>query len=130
MPRGAKYGGKDFQKGNSFSKGYGRPKVPDDVKEARKMNANEFTRILNKYIGMTISDLIKTSKDPATTAFDLLVIKIVTEAVRHGNLSYFNCLVDRLIGKVAERHHHTGSMHAAIMSAIHQIEEKDDIRDV
>lgn len=101
MARGKKTGGKDFVPGNVHGKG--RPKVPDDVKEARKLNQVEFERVANKYLYLTRDELKEAAEDPDTTVIELLVSSIIVKAVEKGDQMRLEFLLNRLIGRVVDR---------------------------
>lgn len=101
MARGKKTGGKDFAPGNSHGKG--RPKVPEDVKEARKLNQVEFERVANKYLYLTRDELKASLAAPATTVVELLVGSIIGQAVQKGDHTRMEFLLNRLIGRVVDR---------------------------
>ena len=86
----------------------GRPPLPDDVKEARKLTKIEFERIANKYIHMTRAELKVAAKEPEATAMDRMVIKIIVDAVKFGKIYNIEFLLDRLVGKVIEKRELTG----------------------
>ena len=101
--------GRPFQKGNDASKGKGRPPVPVDLKQARSLNRVELERTLNKYIYMTLTELDGAWANPNTTALDRMVMGVVREAIKDGDVARFNFLLERLVGKVKEppqEHHH------------------------
>ena len=50
MAKGKKSGGKDWTPGNG---GPGRPKLPEDVREIKKLNIAEMERILNHCMAST-----------------------------------------------------------------------------
>lgn len=46
-----------FNKGNSFGKGNGRPSVPQDIKDARKVNREKLENCLHEYLHKSLRDL-------------------------------------------------------------------------
>ena len=98
-----------FKPGQSGNPG-GRPKLPEDIKEARKLNKVEFERILNKYIHMTGPEIKAVMKDPGTPALDMMILRLIRSAARIGSLATLDFVLDRLIGKVAEPVELSGSL--------------------
>ncbi len=101
MAKGKKTGGRDFQPGNSG--GPGQPKIPEEIREARKLNRLEFERILNKYIYVQLGDLHKIIKDPTTPVIDGVVCKILVKGFNDGDPRRLEFVIDRLIGKIKEQ---------------------------
>lgn len=95
MAKGKKTGGKSFKKGESGNPN-GRPSLPDDVKEAREINKIELERILNKYIHMTFKQIQKVCADDATPVLDLMICKIIGEAIKKGDQVKLGFILDRL----------------------------------
>lgn len=126
MPRGLKVGGRDFQKGNQASKGHGRPRVPDHVREARKLDSAKFLELINKYVHSTRAELTEKVKDPETPAMELIVIKVIVEAINSGSLAYFSTITDRLVGKVPDRHQFSGSLHGALVQAMQELDDENE----
>lgn len=102
MAKGKKTGGRNFKPGQS-----GNPKgpatIPADIKAARELSKIEFERIANKYLFMTKNEITAAAMNAETPALELLVGSIVHKAVVEGDERRLNFLLDRLIGKVAER---------------------------
>lgn len=99
MAKGFKTGGRNWKKGES-----GNPKggvrLPPEVREARRMNQVEFERVANRYLCWTKNELATARADPMTPAFDLLIINLIMEGIFEGDPKRFNCIMERLIGKV------------------------------
>lgn len=96
---GVKTGGRDFKPGECGNPN-GRPRVPDDLKKARKANKVEVERILNEYAHLTLSELKERMNDPATTVMELLLAKIITEGIKKGDQMKLNFIWDRTAGPV------------------------------
>ncbi len=100
--KGKKTGGRNWKLGQSGNPA-GRIKIPDDVKEARKFNAAEATRIITKYLYMNSSELELAITDPETPAMELMLAKIIKKSAEAGDHFRLNFLLDRTIGKVTEK---------------------------
>lgn len=77
--------------------------LPPELKEARLMNANKVEETLYKYMSSPLETLQAVMKDPTTPAMDLVVIKILTEAIRTGDHNRLDFLLTRTIGKSIDR---------------------------
>jgi len=80
--------------------GPGRPVIPELVKESRSLNGVAFEEIIQKYLYTTKDELKKIVKSTNTPAIELVLIKIIMEAI-DGRFLFTNLLMDRLWGKVA-----------------------------
>jgi len=80
-----------------------RRNLPQDIKDARLMNANEFENIIYKCLSMNKEQLTEIFKNPLTPAKDLVVIKILTKAIETGDHTRLNFLLERTIGKVVDK---------------------------
>lgn len=90
-----------FKPGNKAAKGKGRPPVPPEVKAARDLNRNEFTRLVTELFYLTEWEL-KAVERSATTP---QIKKIVCSMIRHaqkGNDRALKLLLERTIGPVPE----------------------------
>lgn len=95
MAKGKKTGGRDFKKGVSGNPG-GSPKIPDDLKEARKLSRIEMERVLNRYIHMTKSEIIRAAQDPLTPALELMIASLISKGTNEGDYRRISFLLDRL----------------------------------
>ena len=98
-------------------------KVPPEVKEARLVHSIKFEEIVYKYMNCTAEELQVKARDKATPAIDLVVIKILSNAITKGDLPSLNLLLERTIGKVTDKLDLraavvTGSLHERIMQEI------------
>lgn len=99
MAKGKKTGGRDIKPGEVRNP-HGRPKLPEHVKKAKRLNKGRFIEILNEHIMSTAPQLKSKIDDPSTPALELCVIKILFEAIKGGDHKRFEFILDRLIGKV------------------------------
>lgn len=119
-----KTGGRNFAPGHKFGKG--APRVPEDIKQLRKLNKEELERILNKYIDMTREELKCAEKDPETKSFDLMIISTVQKAVLHGDYKRINFLLERLVGKVKEQIEVSGNANVALVKVLEKYKEEKE----
>jgi N,N'-diacetyllegionaminate synthase len=83
--------------------------VPPEVAKARKLNANDVTILITRLFRMSLVELQEMMNDPKATTMELIVGKIVAQAIKHGDYSRVNALWDRSIGKVTDKIHHSVS---------------------
>lgn len=74
--------------------------MPDDIREARKLNKIELERVLNEYIYMTLSEIQIRANKTDTPAIEVLLAKILGEGIKRGDEKRLGFLLDRLIGPV------------------------------
>lgn len=124
MAKGRKTGGRDFVPGQSGNPA-GKPPTPEDVKNARKENTSEVTRILTKHLAMSRDQLAGVVRNPATTSMELLVAGILLKAITAGDHSRAQFIFDRAFGKVPDvQAIGVGqSVHAALVNAIRGLGE-------
>lgn len=101
MAKGKKTGGRDFKPG--WEGGNGRPRVPEDIKEARKITTIEVERILTELMSMSPSELVQIKQNPKSTMLELMIHSILVNAVNKGDQQRLDFLLQRLIGKVKEK---------------------------
>lgn len=93
---------KPFEKGNRMNPG-GKPKVPDDIKEMRKLTSVELERIINKLIHSDISELSLMLKEKKDTVIVLMVARLLHDVLSKGDHQKYSLMVDRLVGKIKEQ---------------------------
>jgi hypothetical protein len=86
--------------------------LPEDIKQIRKLNRDDFERILNKFLGLDITKMTMILKDPTTTILELMVGKICLEAIKTGDQVRLSFILDRLLGKVPSNLNISGSSDA------------------
>jgi len=125
MAKGKKTGGRDWKPGESGNPS-GRPPLPEHLKGVKKMNKHQFESILNKYIHLSLNELIELLKGGDLPAIEAMVVKVLTEAVRKGDEKRLNFVLDRLIGKVQENFKVEGDPYANLMKIISDRKETND----
>jgi len=98
VAKSKKTGGRDWKPGERGNPA-GRPPVPADVKEARRLNQVELERVMNKYLYMSMRRLERKKEDSRTRGIDRIVIGIILKGTK-GNVPCLNILAERLVGKV------------------------------
>lgn len=77
--------------------------MPDDIKEARKLNRIELERVLNEYIYLNKSEIMARVKANDTPALEVMIGTIIAKAATSGDHTRLNFLLDRLVGKSPEQ---------------------------
>jgi len=91
-----------FKPGVSGNSG-GRPKLPEDIKEARKISQFEFERIVNRYLFMTDAEFTEDLARPEATKFERLVGGIIDKAIKKKDEKKAEWILSRTLGKMRER---------------------------
>ncbi len=92
---------KRFKPGQSGNPG-GRPKTPEDIREARRLNQAELERTVNRLLFCTREELQTIVKDPKTPMLEVMVASIMAQAATKGDQLRLEFVLARLIGKVKE----------------------------
>lgn len=101
MTQGRKTGGRDFQPGHKLAKG--RPLIPDDLKEVKKLTPDIAERMLIKFMGMSMDEIKATAEDPTTPALHKIVCQIIVKAAEYGDTQRMEFLFNRTIGRVLDK---------------------------
>lgn len=99
---GVKTGGRNWVKGQSGNPS-GGPTLPREIRDARALTKLEFERLANQYLYLTPEETAARLADPSTKNIDRVVTAIIGAAIEHGDEKRLNFLLDRLIGKVADK---------------------------
>lgn len=100
MPKGVP----GFKKGHSFGKG--RPKKPEEVRQAEKVSKNEVMLCLSKFMRLSQSELLTISEDPTRPAMEVWIAKVCTLGIEKGDQFRLDFIFNRLIGKVTDKIEH------------------------
>lgn len=97
--------GKDdhkWKKGANDNPG-GKPKLPADVKAYKKFTYVESVKILSIACWMTKEEMFDRISDPNTPLIELAILSNFAMAIKNGDSTRLNMILDRVIGKVTER---------------------------
>lgn len=109
MPRGKKFGGRDFQPGHK--KVGGRVAMSPELKAAKKFCKESFQQAVNKLTGMTLEELkayvletpgVTDPSKPKATMLERMVAGQIQAAAR-GKTTPFSFLMDRMVGPVKQQ---------------------------
>lgn len=87
--------------------GPGKPKLPADVIEARKLNQAEAVRLLNRFNSFTQDELVAFCKDGSNKVLEMMVARLMLKGIKDGTPTNLTFLFDRLIGKVKDQVEHS-----------------------
>jgi hypothetical protein len=90
-----------FTKGNTFGI-KGRTPVDADLKAARKLTSLEAEKIINKYLNLSLEELQKAANDIRLNVHEILVARILYEAIKKGDHIKLDWIYNRLFGKPKE----------------------------
>lgn len=96
-----------FKKGAPSGNPNGRPNLPEELKQAKKLNRFRMEEALNKFLTWPTEDLIRYSEDASNPVLEMIVAKILVGAGKTADHMKLNFIFDRLIGKVTEKVEHT-----------------------
>lgn len=86
----------------------GRP--PDALNAAmKKLTKQELEDVASMIIKGSIADLEILMKNKQTTVLKAMIAGVAIKTIKSGDSSALNALLDRLVGKVKDHLHHSGS---------------------
>lgn len=98
-----------FKLGNNANP-HGRPKVPEELKQMRRLTGEKFLKMMNKYLFMNAKELAATAKDDINIpSIELCLISIIQECRKKGDYSRLEFFVNRLIGSVKLKIDHSST---------------------
>lgn len=77
----------------------GRPVMPSELKEAKRLTFIDFQNLVYKYLEYTQEELKEVLAAPHTTAKDALIASVMAKAIFHGDVTRFEWLLVRIFGK-------------------------------
>lgn len=99
MAKGKKTGGRDFQPGHKLAKG--APKLPDWVKEARRLTTEKFVDALHALCDLPTETVKQIAEDESLPVKSSIMANWLS-AARHNDKDR-QSLFDRLFGKVTDK---------------------------
>lgn len=93
--------GTPFKLGNPG--GPGRPKLPEEIKEARKFTAHEVEILFTRFIQMTREELAAVKTNPESTLLELIMHSIFTHGINKGDQVRLEFVLNRIIGKAPDK---------------------------
>ncbi len=93
--------GRPIQKGQVLNP-TGRPPIPEELKEMRKLTRASFQLYMNKYIHMSVDELEMLAADKKLPAIEKMVMAVVLRAIKDADTTRLNFLAENLLGKLKE----------------------------
>lgn len=115
-----------FKKGNQASRGSttnGRPALEPEIIQAKMLNRNILTALINKYIFLTPDQISAARHSLETQSIDHMIINIIVRAVQHGDIARLNWLVEQLCGKIPIKIETPQSFHSMLVQKIEEIRQ-------
>lgn len=94
--------GRPFPAGTSGNPG-GRPKLPEELKHAKRITQIELERVLNEFLFLTTPELNERLSSSSATQIERIVGVLIERAAETGDHQRLGFLLDRLVGRVADR---------------------------
>lgn len=121
---GRKTGGRDFLPGNKIGAKGRTPAIPE-VKEVRALNHVTVPLVIDRYMKMDLEELKAVMQRPGTPAVEMIIAKVIVEAIRKGDQQRLSFLFDRLLGKQTESVRVEGGMlHLGVLKLINKINDE------
>lgn len=117
-----------FESGNNFGKGNGRPNIPQEIKDARKVNREKLENCLHEYLHKPLAELVDICKDTAVSSLEVMVANIIIQAATKADHFRMGFILDRLgltVRKETTDDSTDESMHAKIVEKLNAIEYKN-----
>ena len=101
--------------------GPGRPKLPEEVREGRRLTAESFQKLIDKCYYLSLDELKERAQDGSLHAIERMVIKIIIKS-EEGSLSHGSFLIERMIGPIPKeiKAQLNGNLHGQLVAAIKQ----------
>lgn len=117
-----------FGEGHGFSKGKGRIGIPQEIKDARKVNREKLENCLHEYLHKPLAELVDICKDARISSLEVMVANIIIQAATKADHFRMGFILDRLgltVRKETTDDSTDESMHAKIVEKLNAIEYKN-----
>ena len=91
----------------------GRPRVPVQINEIRKLTLQKYTELIDKLINAGPEEIKAFISRPGATVLEIYIAKIIQKGIGSGDTSRMSFLLERLLPPVKQRIDHSsedGSM--------------------
>lgn len=97
MPRVPNKG--SFVKGDPRCNYKGAPRTSNAVKALKKLTLEQYIKLINKYLAITITEMKLIAENPKTSILELAIIAIFKRCIETGSVATLEIVLSRLIGK-------------------------------
>ncbi len=94
--------GRPFQPGQSGNPA-GRGKLPEELRQYKELTPEEVKRMFAKYARMGEAGIDEAMNEDDTPMFEKVIASGLKRALKDGDYAKLNFILDRTIGKVAEK---------------------------
>ena len=125
MPKGKKFGGKDWKKGESGNPN-GRPPLPPEVKAIRALTHAEIKEIGELILSCRQEDLERIVGDGEETVLRRWMAKVAARGASEGDMMKLNALLDRIVGSTPKELKVSANIHSYLMDKMKQYDDPKD----
>lgn len=94
-----------------------------ELNKLKELTNNKFKETIYRYLDSNLAELKKVMTNTKTKSLDLMVIKLMVKAIKSGDVTRLNFILDRTIGKCVDKLEVSpGVTHKSI---IEELEEDD-----
>lgn len=94
--------GKPFSKGQSGNPA-GRPALPGEVKEIKKLTISQLHEVISLVMGCTFEQLVAMAQDPQSSVIQRMTAALAVRTIKKGDPFTWDGLLNRIVGKPKER---------------------------
>lgn len=101
--KGAKHSNKTTFKKGVVTNPKGRPPLPPEVRQLNALTTSKYQTVVNKFFHLPISELRKLKTDENLSGLEHAVLSILVGAISKGDDKRLESLLNRTVGKVADK---------------------------
>lgn len=101
--------------------------IAPEYKRLGNVNKGQVRALLTRFLDCNLKELKDIKSDPESSAMELIVVSIVTNAIKSGDQKRLDFLLDRIVGKVKDELEVSMTPHDRLMTMIEgRIEKQND----